>query len=250
MVIRRNGHRARRVRQADVAAAAGVSQAAVSVALGEPGSGTTRLSNRTREHIVKTATGLGYTVNPAARNLVGGRNRLFGVHTFEPVFPLDAQNFFQEFLVGIEQAAERTGYDLLLLTSAAVPGGRRQVYSGGLNRLALSDGSILLGREENADEIERLVKERFPFVFIGRRESPAGPVSYVTCAYQQATRQVLEQMISHGHRRLAYVGRALPLPDLDQQARWDEIADSLDLTLLVRPTDDRRPAASPGIRRG
>ncbi|MFV0452509.1 MAG: LacI family DNA-binding transcriptional regulator [Propioniciclava sp.] len=214
-----------RVRQSDVARAAGVSQATVSVALTDPRSGTTRIPDHTRDRVRAIATELGYVVNPAARSLSGGRNRLLGVHTFEPAFPVDAHDFYQEFLVGIERGAESAGYDLLLSTSATGPGRRRSVYAGGVNRLALADGSILLGRKSDPGDLARLVAESFPFVFIGRREFPAAGVSFVTADYHRATTDVLQRLVALEHDRIAYVGREQPLaPDLERRRAWEDFA--------------------------
>jgi DNA-binding LacI/PurR family transcriptional regulator len=239
---RQTVRRSQRVRQADVARAAGVSQAAVSVALAEAAAGTTQVSNGTRARIVEVASGLGYAVNPVARNLVGGRTGLLGVHTFERVFPINARDFFQEFLVGIECAAETAGYDLLLSTRATAEGGRRSVYSGGFNRLGLADGSILLGRDEDPGEIQRLVDEGYPFVFIGRRDSFGSGVSCVTGDYRPISLQVLNALLALGHRRIAYVGRTDPLlPDLDRQAAWDEVCSGLEAAHFSRPVGGLTP---------
>jgi LacI family transcriptional regulator len=88
-----------------------------------------RASEQTRRRVLDIAEHLGYTVNPVARNLVGGRNRLLGVYTFEAAFPIEARDSYQEFFVGIEHEAELAGYDLLLFTSTAMPGHRRGLYA-------------------------------------------------------------------------------------------------------------------------
>ena len=121
--------------------------------LGGRADGGARISELTRKHIIDVARDLGYSINPVARSLAGGRNRLLGVYTFEAVFPAVGRDFYQPFLLGIEREAERVGYDLLLFTSASMPGKRRSIYAGGVNRLALADGSILLGRQDDKAEI-------------------------------------------------------------------------------------------------
>jgi DNA-binding LacI/PurR family transcriptional regulator len=199
---------------------------------------TGRVSERTREQVLRTATDLGYAVDPVARNLVGGRNRLIGVHTFESVFPIESRDFYQDLLVGIQYAAEAADYDLLLFTSATAPGRHRGIYSGPMNRLALSDGGILLGRHSNADEVRRLCADQFPFVYVGRRDIADARLWYVTADYRAATRCVVDHLIGLGHQRIGYLGLAHPdEPDEDRAAGWHDRADALAAAHEVRPTE-------------
>src|SRR5262245_48484111 len=108
---------ARRPTQADIARLAGVSQATVSVVLNGRDSDV-RISPATRERVLTVIREWGYVANPSARSLAGGRNRIIGVHTFEPVFPTTSVDFYFPFLLGMEQEAADLGYDLLLFTSA------------------------------------------------------------------------------------------------------------------------------------
>jgi len=64
---------------------------------------------------------LGYVPNIAARNLARGRNHILGIFSYESVFPLESMNFYHEFLVGIEEAAEQAGYNLLMFSAAKTP---------------------------------------------------------------------------------------------------------------------------------
>lgn len=232
-----------RVRQLDIARAAGVSQTAVSMALAGGGNASVPLALATRQHILRVAGELGYSVNPVARSLAGGRNRLLGVYTFEAMFPIAAQDFYQPFLFGIEQEAERTGYDLLLFTSASMSGQRRSIYAGGVNRLGLADGSILLGRRDNKSEIARLVRAGFPFVYVGRREVAGADFSYVTGDYAEATGRVVEHLAGLGHRKIAYLGVPRPRePDRDREQGW-----SASLQMLGYSSSNavvKRPAVS------
>lgn len=183
---------------------AGVSQAMVSLVLN--GSDSVRITPETRQRVQDALRETGYTVDILGRRLRGKGNRILGVFTYEAVFPTGSGDFYGPFLVGIEEEAEAQGFDLLLFTSPGRRQGRRSVYEEGSNRLGIADGCILLGRHTDRDELARLVEERFPFVFIGRRESPSGPVSYVGADYAEATGQLYERLWSLGHRRIALVG--------------------------------------------
>jgi DNA-binding LacI/PurR family transcriptional regulator len=139
--VKRQRHTTR-VRLVDVANAVGVSTAVVSHTLSDRTHGTIRVSEATRQRVLRAVRELGYVPNPIARRLARGRTGLIGVFTYEPVFPIDQTNFFHPFLVGIEAEAETQGQDLLLFTKGADKG-TRNIYVDGVNRLQLADGAVL-----------------------------------------------------------------------------------------------------------
>lgn len=207
-----------RSRQSDIAAAAGVSRATVSMVLnGRTGKGAA-ISAETRARVLDIAARLGYVGNPAARNLAGGRNRLLGVYTFAPVFPAESADFYHPFLVGVEREAELLGYDLVLFTGAG-PQGERSIYRDKVNRLRIADGCILLGGDSDRFELDRLAAEDFPFVFIGRREVPDREIAYVGADYVGATADAVGQLAARGHRTVAYLGSGLEFEPIVDRVR-------------------------------
>jgi len=209
----------KRPRQIDVARAAGVSPATVSLVINNRTGGNVRITPETRQRVLEAVDRLGYVVDPAARRLAGGFNTLLGVFTFQPIFPLRHRDFYYPFLVGIESEAEKQGYDLLLFTSTGGPDRARHVYNHGVNRLRMADGSVLLGVAEDRSELERLVREEYPFIHVGRREAKAGPVAYVGADYRSATTEVVRHMLAHGHTCIAYVGATQVLESLTDRRR-------------------------------
>jgi DNA-binding LacI/PurR family transcriptional regulator len=208
-----------RVTQAQVARIAGVSQAIVSLVLN--GSDSVRVSPETRRRVEEALRSTGYTVDIMGRRLRGKTNQILGVFTYESVFPSGVADFYRPFLLGIEEEAEAQGFDLLLFTSPGRREGRRRVYEQDTNRLRIADGCVLLGRHNDPAELARLVDERFPFVFIGRRESPSGPVSYVGADYVASTKAVYDWMWRLGHRKIALLSVAEENePTLDRRAGY------------------------------
>lgn len=200
--------RRKRPTQREVAGLAGVSQAAVSQVLNGGQSGV-RIPDVTRQRVLDAMRELGYVPNVAAQRLAGGRNRILGVFTFQPVFPSSRRDFFNPFLEGIEEAAAALDCDLLLHTR---PSGEQARTDGpqGHSRLRLADGTVMLGLpnlEQRAD-LRRLVGEGHPTVFIGRRDLGEVPLPYVTAQYAKATGHALRQLVKRGHRRTLYVGAA------------------------------------------
>jgi len=163
------------------------------------------IGEETRQRVWAAVEELSYVTNPAARALAGGRSNVIGIFTFEPVFPVDFRDFYYTFLLGIEEEAERQGYDLLLYTSGSGPNRQRSIYRQGANRLRGTDGCVFLGRGGDRGELERLVREPFPTVFVGRRELPGAP-AYVGADYAMATAEVVDHLVGLGHRRIAYLG--------------------------------------------
>ncbi|MDT0157654.1 LacI family DNA-binding transcriptional regulator [Microbacterium sp. ARD32] len=160
-----------RFTQADVAAVAGVSQSTVSFVLNGNAPAGVRISEETRTRVLEAIRITGYSANPVAQRLAGGRNQILGVFTYEKTFPRGGRDFYGGFLNGIEHAAEQLGVDMLLFTSARVVDGRRQLTRDGWQRLGLADGCLLLGQREDQSELQHLLDTNYPFVFIGKRVS-------------------------------------------------------------------------------
>ncbi|GMA90355.1 LacI family DNA-binding transcriptional regulator [Homoserinibacter gongjuensis] len=188
----------RRPTQVEIARLAGVSQATVSTVVNGNGA---QVSEEKRQRVLDAIAQLGYSVNPMARGLRGGGNRILGLYTFESVFPVSERDFYFPFLLGVEAEAALLGYDMLLFTSAGVSG-ERSVYAGGSNRLLKADGCVLLGRHLARDDLARLTREDFPFVFIGRREVDGVELSYVGADYAAATSSMVRRLAAMGHRRI------------------------------------------------
>ncbi|MET8312167.1 LacI family DNA-binding transcriptional regulator [Micromonospora sp. NPDC005173] len=194
-----------RATQADVARVAGVSQATVSLILNGGDTGRRRAGEQTRRRVLDAIRMTGYVANPAAQRLAGGRTRIIGVFTYEPVFPRDSRDFYHPFLVGVEAQTEELGCDLLFFTSTPSREGRR-LLGAGSRRLGIADGCVLLGRHDDKRDLADLLSRDFPFAFIGRRESDAGTVPYVGADYVTATREVVERLFALGHERVGFVG--------------------------------------------
>ncbi|MCC7452175.1 MAG: LacI family DNA-binding transcriptional regulator [Anaerolineae bacterium] len=193
----------KRPKIADVAHLAGTSEAAVSVVLNGRVGESARVSEETQARIWDAVRQLGYTANPVARSLAGGRNRIIGVFTFEPTFPIESRDFYYPFLVGVEAEAAAQDYDLLLFASAG-DRGKRTIYRNGINRLQLADGAVLLGQVPDRAELRRLLVDGYPFVFIGRRETPGYHVPYAAADYAEATAEIVQYMFAHNHQQVAY----------------------------------------------
>lgn len=219
-------------RQSDIARAAQVSQATVSLILTGRADAES-IPRATQDRVRAAMVELGYVPNVAAQSLRGGRNGLIGVHTFESVFPVTSEDYYNEFLVGIEEQAVEMGVDLVLFASTQRADGRRRIYGNGSNRLRLADGAVLLGVERDDEELERLAQERFPFVFIGRRDGVSSRMPYVSPDYVGALSDVLTQLADLGHAAISYFGRPeRTSPDDDRLAGFVRHAARLNVSVV------------------
>ena len=192
----------RKVTQATIAELAGVSQATVSLVLNGKADAASRIPEETRLRVLEVIQQTNYVADPSARRLAGVGNKILGVFTYEPAFPTEGLDFYTPLLTGIEAAAEEIGNDLLMFTSAPVVDGHRRIFHEN-NRLGLADGCLLLGLEMDGQELDRLVREGYPFVAVGRREAVGVP--YVGVDYVAGTVDLVRQALVFGHERFFYL---------------------------------------------
>jgi DNA-binding LacI/PurR family transcriptional regulator len=102
----------------DVARRAGVSASTVSRSL----RGSSKVSEPTRERVLRAAAELQYVPSPAASGLASGRTQAIGV-----IVPFATRWFFSEVLTGVEGPLREAGYDLLLY-NVGDPDGRGQFF--------------------------------------------------------------------------------------------------------------------------
>lgn len=195
----------KRIKIKDVALEAGVSPAAVSTVLNNKVGDKIRVSKENQENILQAAAKLGYVPNPAAQNLVSGRSRILSIFSYEAVFPFAAESEFYTFLLGIEKKAEKTAYDILLLTNSNKSFGTSLNDQAYLSRLKLGDGGILIGIKKHTDTLLRLIDDGFPLVFIGRREIEGRNINIVTFDYRPIIKELIQYACNMGHKKTLYL---------------------------------------------
>jgi DNA-binding LacI/PurR family transcriptional regulator len=215
--VHSGGRTRQRVRQADVARAAGVSQATVSLVLS--GSPDLSIGADTRQAVLDAARDLGYVPDPIARRLATGRNNLLGLHTFASEFPVSLSNSYYPYLEGVEVEAAAQGYDLLLFTGAPNTPSRETA----VHRLRLADGCVLVGRHPSIDDVRGLLDSGFPLVYIGRHDDLGGQLSYIGADYSRATAALTDRLYDLGHRSFVYVQEIdTAVASTDREAGFEE----------------------------
>ncbi len=186
-----------RVTLDEVAAAAGVSRAAASLALrGKPG-----VAEGTRQRILQVATGLGYRVRPVAATAVAGAIGL--LVKSKPVDVGSTNAFYAPVIAGISRSCAELELDLRL-DSLAVDESFDPVEVPRMIHQADIDGLVILGAYLSA-RTARLIGPQ-PLVLVdGYAEDPSAYPSILSDnvgGAAQATRHLIEL----GHRRIAMVG--------------------------------------------
>lgn len=213
-----------RVRLKDVARAAGVSDATVSLAL----SGNPRISEATRKRVKTVARELGYRPNVAARALRTEATRNLGLIVSDVANP-----FFAELAGEIERMAAREGYSLMLCNSDE-DAERQDVYLSNMFAGSQVDGVMLVPTAAMTPEIRRAGHEARKMVLLDRPIAVRGKgtisnylraLPVVRSEPSAALAQAAELLHGHGHRRVGIV--APPLHTQLGRERRDAIHQAL-----------------------
>ncbi|MFE9767437.1 LacI family DNA-binding transcriptional regulator [Streptomyces sp. NPDC005808] len=182
----------------DVAQAAGVSQAAVSLVLGDKWRG--RVSEATAERVREAAKELGYRPNLAARNLRLGRTR-----TVLLVVPALTTEFFAGVYTGAARVAAEHGFGVVLYPSPEGVGPARDPF--GSARAAL-DGVIASSMA--ADALTAIRGDQLPLVMLDSNPEGSVGAATVNLDIRDGVRQVAEHLLALGHRHFLHLAADVP----------------------------------------
>ncbi len=158
------------------------------------------VSLETRELVIKTARKLGYQPSAAARNLRRGRTDKIGLFLNTSIdYVVD---YLSGIIPGAVLTAQQAGMNLLIYTMTDNDPDRL-VQVCRANEI---DGVILFSTHYDQQTIETLLKDKFPFVVMGR-EIRDERVSYVVPDYYDGSYQATKNLIELGHQRIAFTTR-------------------------------------------
>ncbi|PPF36982.1 MULTISPECIES: LacI family DNA-binding transcriptional regulator [unclassified Pseudoclavibacter] len=175
----------------DLARELGLSPTTVSSAL----HGRGRVSERTRELVMKQAQAMGYVSNRAAQALRGGKHNAIGLHLISSA---ESLAFYMEFVFGVTEVAAAEGNDLVLFTEGGTRAASRSLNVDGLIALDSLPGDAFV-----ADALRRKV----PVVAVGpyRGEASGQVMATIAAAQGALTGRVMDALASIGGRRPALV---------------------------------------------
>ncbi|MFF0287377.1 LacI family DNA-binding transcriptional regulator [Streptomyces sp. NPDC005262] len=181
----------------DVARAAGVSQATVSLVLADKWRG--RVSEATAERVRSATQDLGYRPNLAARSLRLGRTR-----TALLVVPALTNEFFARVYTGAAAVAAEHGFGVVLYPSPDGTGPARDPFASA--RAAL-DGVIASSMA--ADALGALHGADLPLVMLDSDPADTGVAAHVNLDIADGMRQVTDHLLDLGHRRFIHLASAI-----------------------------------------
>jgi len=182
----------------DVAQAAGVSQAAVSLVLGDKWRG--RVSETTAERVREAARELGYRPNLAARNLRLGHTR-----TVLLVVPALTTEFFAGVYTGAARIAAEHGFGVVLYPSPEGIGPARDPFHSA--RAAL-DG--VLASSMAADALTAIRGDQLPLVMLDSDPDGSLGAATVNLDIADGVRQVADHLLALGHRHFLHLAADIP----------------------------------------
>jgi LacI family repressor for deo operon, udp, cdd, tsx, nupC, and nupG len=187
----------------EVAKRAGVSTSTVSRVLSHPGV----VSPDTRRRVLETVEEMGYAPNSIARNLRTRRSDKILV-----TVPDIANPFFALIIQGIEGAAQRAGYTVLLGNTQHEE--RHEERYARMIRRKEADGLIFLGHRipESAAEMVAEMAPRCAPVVHGCEYSPSLGVASVHIDNTAAAGDAMDHLYGLGHRRIAVITGPLISP--------------------------------------
>jgi LacI family transcriptional regulator len=176
----------------DVAERAGVSISTVSRVLND----ICAVKEDKRVKVLEAAEALGYTPNPAARSLLGKKTGGIGV-----VLPFVSAEFFSEFLTGLDQEAQGSGYFLVVSTSHRLSKEFESAMQAMRQRV---DGMIVMAPELGDADAEMVAKARGAVVFVNTYVT-SERVSVVNFDNYGGSLALTNHLLELGHRRIAII---------------------------------------------
>jgi LacI family transcriptional regulator len=184
--------------QKDIAIAAGVSQAAVSMVLNK--TETPSLPAATRARILKLAGELGYQPNHPARVLRSARTMALAC-----VIPDITNPFYPGLVRGLQSVAASAGYDVLIFDTD----GRAQGEERATNWLlqGRADGVVGTFFHLRVPQLTTLARKGIPIVRLESQYKPRGPlpIDSVYIDNAEASVAMTRYLIERGHQRITMI---------------------------------------------
>lgn len=205
-----------------VAERAGVSKSLVSLVMRD----SPRVSDASREAVLKAAQELGYRPNLIARGLAEKRTRTLGVLIFDLHNP-----FFAEVIDGLQEQAHEDGYRLLIGTGRGRAEEEEEVLESFLQQRV--DGVVLL-----SPIVERSVllgaAQEVSTVIMARHGKLVAHADSVVTDDQAGTRLAVEHLIGLGHEAIAHIDGGEGASALERRLGYEAAMADAGLTELIR----------------
>jgi LacI family transcriptional regulator len=200
-----------RVTQQLVAEHAGVSRTTVSLVLNDVPD--TRISDETRQLVLKTARSLGYYPDAAAERLARGASFTIALVWHREPGTTYRDVFLPEVLLGVTRAAQHYEYGLLF---HPIEVGKADQGYVKLARGGQVDGMVLSGPRSQEPALIELYEDGFPLVLHGRL--PGSDIPSVDVDNTLAGEMAVRHLVELGHTRIGMITNAPRLfPSAEQR---------------------------------
>ncbi len=196
----------------DVAREAGVSIATVSRVFND----SSLVSEETIGLVRAVAERLNYWPNGVARSLITSRTHALGV-----LLPEIYGEFFSDVIRGLDLAARKHGFHLLVSSSHADSDALVEALRSMSGRV---DGLVVMAPDVDAPSAVRGFASHCPVVLLNPGQE-VDSCDTISIANYQGAREMVEHLIGLGHRRIAMVRG--PAANLDAQQRLQGYRDAL-----------------------
>jgi DNA-binding LacI/PurR family transcriptional regulator len=177
----------------DVANATGVSTATVSNVLNKTG----KVGAKTRRIVLGAVKRMGYIPDVHARRLASRQHRTLGIIVSDIENP-----FFPEVVKGFETRARQLGYDVIVSDTNYDPRRTREAADRMMEHKVC--GVAIMTSEINVRLIHQLARRRIAVTFLDL--APARKyMSNLRIDYGSGVKQIVQHLVSQGHRRIAFV---------------------------------------------
>jgi LacI family transcriptional regulator len=195
---RRDKPAAVRPTQRDIAIAAGVSQAAVSMVLNK--TETPSVPAATRARILKLAGDFGYQPNHPARMLRSARTMALAC-----VIPDITNPFYPGLVRGLQSVAASAGYDVLIFDTDGRAEGEERATNWLLQGRA--DGVVGTFFHLRVPQLTTLARKGIPIVRLESQRKPKGPlpIDSVYIDNAEASAAMTRHLIERGHQRITMI---------------------------------------------
>ena len=185
----------------DISKKLNISAATVSRALNN----NPKISQKTKELVMKTAAKMNYKQNKLAQALKSGKTHNVGV-----IVPYINRNFFSSVIRGIEEELSPHGYHVIICQSHEDVNNEIKQIDTLLNTQIDGIFMSVAKTTQDTDHIEKVLKENTPLVFFDRKKDVTG-LSSVTIDDFRGGYLATEHLIKQGCKKIAHFSGDLNL---------------------------------------
>jgi LacI family transcriptional regulator len=149
------------------------------------------------KRVMKVVEDMGYYPNTAARALVSGKSRIFGLIVSEITNP-----FFPEIVQAFEDIAVQNHYEILLTSTVHDPKRMELAVRRMIERRVDGVAILTFGMEESL--VADLRFRKVPLVFVDVGPQAAG-ITNIRVNDQEGIREAVSHLTKLGHKRIAFV---------------------------------------------